>query len=103
MARLKPFVPWIVVMALALLPFMFSEQTTHFWQGVLIQIYVLAVYALSYDLLMGYTGIISFGYALFVGADACTSIGWGAKDALGNYLIQRQSRAFTRDHLGTIR
>lgn len=73
MARFRALLPLIVLLALAGLPFAFAEQTTRFWQGVLIQIYVLAVYALSYDLLMGYTGIISFGHALFLGGGAYTT------------------------------
>ncbi len=36
-----------------------------FWQGLLIQAYVLAVYAISYDLL--------FGYAMFFGTDVYTT------------------------------
>ncbi|RME13417.1 MAG: branched-chain amino acid ABC transporter permease [Ardenticatenia bacterium] len=39
-------------------------------QLVLINTFILAVYAVSYDLLMGYTGILSFGHALFFGTGA---------------------------------
>lgn len=39
-----------------------------FWQGMFIQMLILAVFAMSYDLLLGYTGIISFGHAMFYGA-----------------------------------
>lgn len=73
MTRLKPLLPLLVLLGLAGLPFAFAEETTRFWQGVLIQIYILAVYALSYDLLMGYTGMISFGHALFLGGGAYTT------------------------------
>ncbi len=38
-----------------------------FWQGMIIQMLILAVFAASYDLLLGYTGIISFGHAMFYG------------------------------------
>lgn len=38
-----------------------------FWQGMIIQVLILAVFAMSYDLLLGYTGIISFGHAMFYG------------------------------------
>ncbi len=38
-----------------------------FWQGMIIQMLILAVFAMSYDLLLGYTGIISFGHAMFYG------------------------------------
>lgn len=67
-----------LVAALSLFPFALalisgqpvSEGLPKFWQGMLIQVFILAVYAMSYDLLMGYTGILSFGHALFFGSGA---------------------------------
>ena len=50
-----------------------DSGTPKFWQGMLVQVFILAVYALSYDLLMGYTGILSFGHAMFFGAGAYTA------------------------------
>ncbi|HEX9115842.1 MAG TPA: branched-chain amino acid ABC transporter permease [Anaerolineae bacterium] len=47
-----------------------TSGTPKFWQGLLAQVFILAVYAMSYDLLMGYTGILSFGHAMFFGAGA---------------------------------
>ena len=44
--------------------------TPKFWQGMLIRVFILAVFAMSYDLLMGYTGVMSFGHAMFFGAGA---------------------------------
>lgn len=41
-----------------------------FLQGLLIQVFILAVFAMSYDLLLGYTGILSFGHAMFYGTGA---------------------------------
>jgi len=38
-----------------------------FWQGMIIQILIFAIFAMSYDLLLGYTGILSFGHAMFFG------------------------------------
>jgi branched-chain amino acid transport system permease protein len=38
------------------------------WQSVLIEIYILGILAMSYNLLFGFTGIISFGHALFFGS-----------------------------------
>src|SRR4030067_865498 len=32
--------------------------------------FIVSVYAMSYDLLMGYTGVLSFGHALFFGSGA---------------------------------
>jgi len=59
-------------------PFVFSlvtntsvtEGPSKFWQGQLITFFIMAVYAMSYDLLMGYTGILSFGQAAFFGGGA---------------------------------
>lgn len=47
-----------------------------YWQGQLIAVFILAVYAMSYDLLMGYTGILSFGHAAFFGGGAYTISLW---------------------------
>lgn len=68
----------LVVLVLAAFPFALSaltgqpvnEGNPRFWQGMLIQVFILAVYAVSYDLLMGYTGILSFGHAMFYGTGA---------------------------------
>ncbi len=38
-----------------------------FWQGMLIQVFILAIFAISYDILLGFTGILSFGHAMFFG------------------------------------
>ena len=38
-----------------------------FWQGMLISMLILGIFAMSYDLLLGYTGILSFGHAMFFG------------------------------------
>lgn len=37
---------------------------------LLTQIFIFAVFAMSYDLLLGYTGIVSFGHAMFFGLGA---------------------------------
>lgn len=73
---------WVAGLALLFgLPFLlsgiFGEPVEAGWprflQGLLIRVYLMAVYALSYDLLMGYTGILSFGHALFFGSGAYTT------------------------------
>ena len=38
-----------------------------YWQSLLIAVFILAVLAMSYNLLFGFTGVISFGHALFFG------------------------------------
>lgn len=36
------------------------------------QVFIFAIFAMSYDLLLGYTGIVSFGHAMFFGIGAYT-------------------------------
>jgi branched-chain amino acid transport system permease protein len=44
-----------------------GSGSAKFWQGMLIQMFILAIFAMSYDILLGYTGILSFGHAMFFG------------------------------------
>ena len=61
-----------------------SNETgsARFLQGLMIEIFILAVYALSYDLVLGITGLLSFGQAMFFAAGAymtgiaLKSFGW---------------------------
>lgn len=53
--------------ALLLLPFVYESRTTLI---LLTQIFIFAIFAMSYDLLLGYTGIVSFGHAMFFGIGA---------------------------------
>jgi branched-chain amino acid transport system permease protein len=41
-----------------------------FYQGLLIEVFILGLYALSYDLVLGVTGLLSFGHALFFAVGA---------------------------------
>ncbi len=43
-----------------------------FGQGLMVQVFILAAFALSYDILMGHIGILSFGHALFFGTGTYT-------------------------------
>lgn len=47
-----------------------NEGVTKFWQGQFIVFFIMAVFAMSYDLLMGYGGILSFGHAASFGGGA---------------------------------
>ena len=72
-----PFV--ITVVLLAALPFIlaivngqsFSDLLANesgnpkFIQGLMIEVFILAVFAISYDLVLGVTGLLSFGHAMF--------------------------------------
>ncbi len=54
-----------------------------FLQGLLIEVFILAIYAISYDLILGITGLLSFGHAMFFAMGAyftgiaLKSLGWG--------------------------
>lgn len=41
-----------------------------FFQGLLIEVFILAIFAISYDLVLGITGILSFGHAMFFASGA---------------------------------
>ncbi|MBI5651651.1 MAG: branched-chain amino acid ABC transporter permease [Chloroflexi bacterium] len=76
---IRDHLPYLLLLAaLVVLPFAISFLTGEplnkgialFSQGLMIQVFILAVFALSYDILMGHTGILSFGHALFFGTGA---------------------------------
>jgi len=86
-----------VVLAFAF-PFIFSllgqnsltEGTNKFWQGQLINFFIMAVFAMSYDLLIGYAGMLSFGHAASFGGGAYTVallLKHVAPDILNSYQI----------------
>lgn len=60
-----------------------------FMQGLMIEIFVLAIFAISYDLVLGITGLLSFGHAMFFAVGAYTtgimlkSFQWGIFATLG--------------------
>lgn len=60
-----------LVALLALAPFLLT-RTPH-WISVLTMANFLAIFAMSWDILSGYTGQISFGHAFFIGAAGYTS------------------------------
>lgn len=57
--------------------------SARFLQGLLIEIFILAIYAISYDLILGITGLLSFGHAMFFAVGAygtgimLKNLGWG--------------------------
>ena len=68
----------LALLVFVLFPFVFAwatggsptEGPSKFWQSQLINFFILAVFAMSYDLLIGFTGILSFGHAAFYGGGA---------------------------------
>ena len=57
------FLPWLVVGLLALFPLV--EST--FYMQLLTKVLIMAIFAMSLDLLVGYTGLVSFGHAAYFG------------------------------------
>ena len=64
----RPLAPWIVLIAALGLPPCFSSQS---WLlAYLAQTATMIVFALSYNLLLGETGLLSFGHAAYAGLGA---------------------------------
>jgi branched-chain amino acid transport system permease protein len=57
----------IIAAFLLLLPFVYESRSLLI---LLTQIFVFSIFAMSYDLLLGFTGIVSFGHAMFFGIGA---------------------------------
>jgi branched-chain amino acid transport system permease protein len=74
----------IIVLVMAALPFLIAildgqsipsllaneAGQSKFIQGLLIEVFILAIFALSYDLIFGITGLLSFGHAMFFAVGA---------------------------------
>ncbi len=59
----------IIAAFLLLLPFIYDSRSMLI---LFTQIFIFAIFAMSYDILLGYTGIVSFGHAMFFGIGAYT-------------------------------
>lgn len=99
--------PLAVLLFMLLLPFLIalldgqspsavlSNQTgtARFMQGLLLEIFILAIYAISYDLILGVTGLLSFGHAMFFATGAYAtgimlkSFGWDFLPTVGLVVV----------------
>lgn len=75
---------WITLLLLVLLPFIVGlldgaspatvwvngSGQSKFIQGLAIEIFILAIYAISFDLIFGITGMLSFGHSMFFAVGA---------------------------------
>ncbi|BAO29455.1 branched-chain amino acid ABC transporter permease [Sulfuritalea hydrogenivorans] len=61
--RLTNWLPYVVLGLLALFPLV--EST--FYTQLLTKVLIMAIFAMSLDLLVGYTGLVSFGHAAYFG------------------------------------
>ena len=70
-----------------------DSGNSKFIQGLLIEVFILAVFAISYDLVLGITGLLSFGHAMFFAVGAyltgilLKSFGWGLLPTLGVVIL----------------
>ncbi|WP_241535926.1 branched-chain amino acid ABC transporter permease [Indiicoccus explosivorum] len=60
----------IAAVLLAAIPFVSDSRT---WLILLTQIFIFSILAMSYDVLLGYAGMVSFGHAMFFGIGAYTT------------------------------
>jgi branched-chain amino acid transport system permease protein len=64
-----------------------------FIQGLMIEIFILAIFAISYDLVFGITGLLSFGHAMFFAVGAyltgflLKSLGWSLLLTIGAVVL----------------
>lgn len=63
-------VQWLVGLGLLVVLIAIPQVFGSYWTGLIVELLVLLLFAASYDLLIGYTGIISFGHALPYGGAA---------------------------------
>jgi branched-chain amino acid transport system permease protein len=70
-----------------------ESGNSKFIQGLVIEIFILAIYAISYDLLLGITGIVSFGHAMFFAVGAyltgilLKNLGWSILPTLAAVVV----------------
>jgi branched-chain amino acid transport system permease protein len=97
----------LILLVFAILPFLVALATgdsvsdvfadeagnSKFIQGLMIEVFILAIFAISYDLLLGVTGLLSFGHAMFFALPAYVtgvmlkSFGWGLWQTIGLVIV----------------
>jgi len=79
---LRNAIAWVALVAgLALVPLTGSYVT-----GLAAEILIFAIFAMSLDLLIGYTGLLSFGHAAFFGVSAYTVVIFGVHLGLSGWI-----------------
>ena len=67
---LMPFIVGLFDGASPVKVWMNESGQSKFIQGLAIEIFILALFALSYDLIFGFTGLLSFGHSMFFAVGA---------------------------------
>jgi branched-chain amino acid transport system permease protein len=103
----------VVLLVMAALPFLIAlldgqsissllaneAGQSKFIQNLLIEVFILAIFALSYDLIFGITGLLSFGHAMFFAVGAyltgimLKSFGWGLLPTFGLLVVASIAQA----------
>jgi branched-chain amino acid transport system permease protein len=111
----RPIVSWlngnlallVIVGILVALPFLIGlangdsigdvlsneSGNSKFIQGLMIEVFILAIFAISYDLVLGITGLLSFGHAMFFAVGAyltgilLKSFGWTLLPTIGAVIV----------------
>lgn len=68
---MKKMLPFIVIFLLLLLPLLVMESRSSLI--IIMNIAIMGIFAMSYDILLGYTGIVSFGHVMYFGIGAFTT------------------------------
>src|SRR5436853_4184617 len=66
----RSLVPWVALLALLALPALLTPYT----QDLVVRIAIYAIFALSLELLVGATGLVSLGHAAFLGIGAYATV-----------------------------
>jgi len=77
------WLPWIAALLLAALPAVLTPYTT----DLVVKIVIFAVFALSLELLVGMTGLVSLGHAAFFGLGAYVAVLASPESDPGNLLV----------------
>ncbi|QKC87555.1 branched-chain amino acid ABC transporter permease [Mesorhizobium sp. NZP2234] len=83
MSEASPAKAYALHLCVIALLFLLSFVLPEYYHGLLARIMVLAVFAMGYNMLFGYVGLLSLGHAMFFGAGlygaglAVIQLGWG--------------------------
>lgn len=83
MSEASPAKAYALHLGVIILLFVLSFVLPEYYHGLLARIMVLAVFAMGYNMLFGYVGLLSLGHAMFFGAGlygaglAVIQLGWG--------------------------
>jgi len=81
LTRFSPYIAGVVIFAL--LPLFLPTYA----QSIMTKILIFAIFAMSLDIIMGYTGLLSLGHAAFLGVGGYTIAVFIVKLGMGNFWV----------------